>query len=113
MCCIIHALNNNLIHETDIKYQLLPSNLLKEDYFQPLGNYILKCFDGDNALQKLSINSLVGLFGRRNHSFYEHRVCNKNNIDDIGCYYEELTKPHFNNINDNLVTITGEKKLRN
>ncbi len=109
---VIYALDNNLIHETDIKYQLLPSNLLKEDYFQSLGNYILKCFDGNNALQKLSINSLVGLFGRRNHSFYEYRVCNKNDIDDIGCYYEELNKPFINEINDEVVTITGEVKVK-
>ena len=56
---VIYALDNNLIHETDIKYQSLPSNLLKEDYFQSLGNYILKCFDDNNALQKLSINFLI------------------------------------------------------
>ncbi len=109
---VIYALDNNLIHKTDIKYQLLPSNLLKEDYFQPLGNYILKCFDDDIPLQKLSTNSLVGLFGRRNHSFYEHRVCNKDDIDDIGCVYEELNKPHFNYINNDVVTITGEIKVK-
>jgi hypothetical protein len=107
-----YALEKQLITLNNIKYQILPSSTLKKDYFNDFIDYLLNTvFKNTKELQKLSVNSLIGLFGRRKNSFIQHKICNRNDIDDIGCVYEEFHKPLMNNINDDIIAITGEVNI--
>ena len=63
-----YALAKHLITLEDIKGELIPSKKLPASHFQKSIDTLLKTFEGDTALQKLSVNTLVGLFGRTKQS---------------------------------------------
>jgi hypothetical protein len=109
---IDYTLANGLIDKDNIKYQLLPSYKIEKGYFKKFVDHLLDLFKDSPQLQKLSINSMVGLFGRRKNKFIEHRICNGKDIDDIACAYHDLTKPYINKINPDLVSITGEVSIQ-
>jgi hypothetical protein len=106
-----YGLSISLFCKSDIKYQLKPSRLIPKSYFKDFVAYLLDIFKENTQLQKNSINYLVGLFGRRNNMYYENRICNKNDIDDIASHYEELSRPYINEINEDIVSIVGEVKI--
>jgi hypothetical protein len=57
-----YCLAQNIISESDIKYQLLPSLLLEQDYFKSFIDDVYSKF-GDQS--KLAINAFIGGFNRR------------------------------------------------
>jgi hypothetical protein len=59
-----YTLENNLITTDNIKAELLPSMKLPNTHFQKPIETLLRAFESEPTLQKLSINSMVGLFGR-------------------------------------------------
>ena len=107
-----YTLSIKMIQKQDIKYQIKPSKIIPKSYFKDFVNYLLEVFKDNPRLQKNSINYLVGLFGRRDTTFYKSRICNRKDIDDIACHWEELTKPYTNDINDDIVSIVGEVKVK-
>jgi hypothetical protein len=63
-----YALAEQLITLEDIKGELIPSTKLKADHFQKPIQTLLDAFECDAGLQKLSANTLFGLFGRTKQS---------------------------------------------
>ena len=66
-----YALEEKLMVHGDIKAELIPSNTLPANHFQKPIDTLLSAFSCEPALQKLSVNSLIGLFGRTK-SFASH-----------------------------------------
>jgi hypothetical protein len=63
-----YALAVSLITLENIKGEFIPSNKLPANHFQKPIQTLLDAFAGDAGLQKLSVNSLIGLFGRTKQS---------------------------------------------
>ena len=63
-----YTLARNIIQLDDIKYEFLPSNTLPAEYFRKPIDTLLDAFAVEPTMQKLSVNSLIGLFGRTKHS---------------------------------------------
>ena len=63
-----YGMVKNLIVADNIIAELLPSSKLKNDYFKEPIDTLLKAFECEPALQKLSVNTLVGLFGKIKHT---------------------------------------------
>ena len=63
-----YVLEQQLITMEDIVAELIPSNQLKNDYFQKPIDTLLNAFACEPTLQKLSVNSMVGLLGKTKHS---------------------------------------------
>lgn len=63
-----YALENHLIETRHIVAELIPSKRLPSTYFQSSIDTLLDAFSCEPSLQKLSVNSLIGLFGRTKHS---------------------------------------------
>lgn len=113
---IDYCLKLNIIELDNIKYEIKPSFTIEANYFKDFVNHLLSVFSNNPDFQKLSVNCLVGLFGRRKHTIVENRVCAKDEKDDIACAYQDFHKPYINEINDELVSITAQceiKKIEN
>lgn len=109
-----YCLQQNIITLDNIIYQYKPSFTIEPKYFINFVNHLLEVFKDDEKLQKLSINTLIGLFGRRKNEFVKHQVCNKESIDEIGCAIETLglsANPYIMKLNDELTAITGKYKI--
>ena len=63
-----YALAEQLITLEDIKGELIPSTKLQSNHFQKPIQTLLNTFQDDLDLQKLSVNTLIGLFGRTKQS---------------------------------------------
>ena len=63
-----YALTESLITLDQIKGELIPSTKLEANHFQEPIQTLLDAFKGDAGLQKLSANTLFGLFGRTKQS---------------------------------------------
>ena len=62
------GLDNQLIEMEDIKAECVASHKLPADYFQKKVEVLLEAFKSDAQLQKDSVNTLVGCFGRTKHT---------------------------------------------
>jgi len=60
---IKYGLDNGLINETNILYEFIPYNTLPNDYFKTHIDILLNAFSCEKDLQKLAINSLIGVWG--------------------------------------------------
>ena len=63
-----YVLDNQLITTENIVAELIPSNKLDNDYYQKPIDTLLNAFADEPTLQKLSVNSMVGLLGKTKHS---------------------------------------------
>ena len=63
-----YGILTNIITLQDIKMEFLPSAKLPASHFQKSIDILLKAFEVELPLQKLSINSLIGLFGKTKRS---------------------------------------------
>ena len=106
-----YVLENQMIEKCDIKYQFKPSFIIKHNAFQELVNYVLNAFSSHPKTAKLAINSLVGIYGRRNGSYIESIQCQRDNLDDIGYAYEQLKNPYCIKLSDDLVAVNSSKKI--
>ena len=106
------TLDRNIISMNDIKYQFKSSFSIKSDYFKPFVEHLDFIFSGDESLKKLAVNSLVGLFGRRKNSFVENRMCDRNELEDIACAYQDFYKPYLNVINSQIVQVAGQSEVK-
>jgi len=70
----------------------------------------LKIFE-DKDLQKLSVNSLIGMFGRTKNSFIQNEVCLKDNIEDFDAVYTKFQRPFINDINQDYSIITNKVNI--
>lgn len=61
---IQYGLDMGLIEKKDIQYEFIPSNKLSCDYFKKHIDCLLDAFKIEPDLQKLAINSFIGLLGR-------------------------------------------------
>ena len=83
---IQYGLQQRIIKMEDIKLKWKPSSTIKSGYFNKCIEEMLEAFASHNDAMKTGPNTLVGLFGRREHIFYKYQVCNNKNYDDIyGC----------------------------
>ena len=101
-----YCIKNKIISKFDILYQYKPSFTLKPDYFKPAVEYLLKVFEDNKDLQKLSINALIGMFGRRENSFIDNEVVDLNNKEDLASVYSTYRSPFINTLNDDFAIIT-------
>jgi 5-methylcytosine-specific restriction endonuclease McrA/DNA replication protein DnaC len=106
------CLLKNIITLDDIKYQFKSSFKIESEQFGGFVSHLLDVFNESPQMQKLSVNSLIGLFGRRKNTFVESRLCNKDEVDDIACAYQDFAKPYLNDINDDVVGITGQSEIK-
>ena len=106
---IEYCLKKEIITTDNIKLQLLPSTLIKSDYFHGLVDFLIEAFDKNS---KLSINALIGLFGRRDNSYIDYKICNKNSVDDIACCFSEMKKPYMQEMNEDLMLLTSKKDIK-
>jgi tRNA A37 threonylcarbamoyladenosine biosynthesis protein TsaE len=65
----------------------------------------------DKDLQKLSVNAFIGMMGKRENSFIEHRVCVNDNLEDFDYAYTQFQKPFVNEINETYSTITSKTEI--
>ena len=65
---IDYGLECNLISMDDIKLEFIPSKTLPCNYFQGEINNLLEVFKDEPQLQKMSVNTFVGLMGRSKHT---------------------------------------------
>ena len=63
-----YTLFRNIIQLEDIKMEFIPSTTLPPEYFRKNIDTLLNAFDIDPGMQKLSVNSMIGLFGRTKHT---------------------------------------------
>ena len=59
-----YGLDCGIIKKSDITHKLIPSKVLKKDYFMKTIEFIMKSFECEPDLQKKAVNSFVGLLGR-------------------------------------------------
>jgi len=106
-----YCLRNNIIIQSNIKYQYKPSFTIPKDYFKPFVNFLLETFDGDEFMQKLSPNSLIGLFGRRDNCYIDSLVCDKKNLKDFDYAYTSFQQPYINNVSDDYAIATQQVQI--
>jgi DNA replication protein DnaC len=72
-----YGLSLNLIRIEDIQMEFLPSKKLPAEHFQKSIDILMQAFAVEPNLQKLSINSLIGLFGKtkRSSSLTKFTLC--------------------------------------
>jgi len=102
------ALQEELIHLSDIKYQMKSSLTLKDDYFHMIVTHLLEVFQDNIAMQKLSVNALIGLFGRQDTSYFESKIVDNHNLSDVENAYTELYNPVKCPINDEFSIISSK-----
>ena len=108
---IDYCLNLGIITKENIKYQWKPSSNIKQGYFKDFIDHMLKVFEGSDKAMKTGPNTLIGLFGRRDHQFYKYEVCNYDNIDDMAVHYQKLNKPYINKLeNSQIALMTSEEE---
>ena len=107
-----YCLDENLIENENIKYQLKPSFNIESDYFKDFVEHLDSIFEDNDSLKKLAVNSLVGLFGRRKNTFVENLICNRNESEEIACAYEDFHKPYLNVINDDIIQVAGQSEVK-
>jgi hypothetical protein len=101
------CLQEGIITKENIKYQYKSSLTIEPNYFQPFVNNLMQIFE-EKDLQKLSVNALVGMFGRRDNSFIDAQVCVKNDENDLGSIYSTYQRPFINDINDDYCVVTSK-----
>ena len=57
-----YCLDEKIIDQSNIKYQIISSLSLKSDYFNPFINNVLEKLSDEPKLSKLSINGMIGSF---------------------------------------------------
>ena len=108
---IAYCLKKNIITLENIKKQFKPSSTVKSGYFNNFIDHMLKVFEGSEKAQKTGPNTLIGLFGRRDHQFYKYQVGNYDNIDDMAVHYQKLNKPYINKLeNSQIALMTSEEE---
>ena len=60
----------------------------------------------DKDLQKLLVNSLIGMFGRRDNSFIDSEICGKDHIAEMSSIYTTYQRPFVNEVSDKYCIIT-------
>jgi hypothetical protein len=104
-----YCLKQNIISKFDIKYEYKPSLEIKSDYFKTFVEYLMQVYPEE--FHKLSVNSLIGMFGRRDHSFIDHKICLKDNIQDMDEVYSNYKRPFVNDINDDYCIVTEKNSI--
>ena len=72
-----YGLSLHIIDPLDVKMEFLPSKILPATHFKKSIDMLMKAFEVEPNLQKLSINSLIGLFGKtkRSSSLTKFTLC--------------------------------------
>lgn len=111
-----YCLAQGIIAMENIKYQFKSSFTINSKHFNEFVNYLVNdVFVDYPHLQKLSVNSLVGLFGRRNNTYIEHHIRHKNSNLDIDQIANNI---HINkygfmvDITDDIVAMTSENEIQ-
>ena len=113
-----YVLLKKIIVVEQIKYQFKPTFKIPAHYFTGLIEHLINAFQywTDmkclNDYAKLAVNTLIGLFGRRNNKILRSCICNRNEIDDIACHYQDFNKPRLFNVNDDVCIITDEQEIQ-
>ena len=103
---IEYCIENKIISKFDIIYQYKPSFTIKADYFKNFVECLLKVFEDNADLQKLSINALIGMFGRRENTFIDSAVVDSKNYEDVASIYSTFKAPFLNTLNEDFSVIT-------
>ena len=101
------CLKEKKISKFDIKFEYKPSFSIDSDYFNTFIDYLMTVFD-DKDLQKLSVNALIGMFGRRENSFIDSQICGKDDIAEMSSIYTTYQRPFVNEVSDDYCIITGK-----
>jgi 5-methylcytosine-specific restriction enzyme A len=111
-----YCLQHKIISKFDIKLQYKPSLKIPKDYFKPFVSFLLEVFAEDSQLQKLAINAFIGMLGRRENSFIDCAIVDRNNESDFASVYSNFQAPYVNVLNDDFAVITQSiniEKLEN
>jgi hypothetical protein len=100
------CLEEKIISRDEIIYQFKPSMKLKSDYFHPFIQHLDKTFDKETV--KLAVNSMIGMFGRKNNSFIDYLVFEKDNLDDMAYAYTKFKNPYMFDINESFSFTTSK-----
>lgn len=86
-----YGIDNNIITNENILYEFIPNATLKNDYFKEHIDILLNAFNCETDLQKLAINSLIGVWGITKQSVCktEFSVCP---YQASNWYYDEKNK---------------------
>ena len=61
---VIYGIEQNLITKEDIVMEFIPNKTLPANYFKKYITYLLDNFKNDSKLQKIAVNTFIGLLGR-------------------------------------------------
>ena len=61
---------------------------------------------------KISINSWIGLLGRRESSFIQNQFVAKNDVSMTAEIFEKFNNPYINELDDVVLSITNKKKFK-
>lgn len=100
------CLQENIISKSNIKYEYKPSFAIESDYFKSFVEYLMTVYPEE--YQKLSVNALIGMFGRRDNSYVDSQICGKDNVEDLGAIYSQYQKPYLNDINEKFYAVTAK-----
>lgn len=106
-----YCLEHKIISKFDIKLQYKPSLKIPKDFFRPFVSFLLEVFAEDSQLQKDAINAYIGMLGRRDNSFIDCAVVDRNNVDDFASVYSALSAPYVNVLNDDFAVITQSRSI--
>ena len=86
-----YGIDNNIITNENILYEFIPNATLKNDYFKEHIGILLNAFSCETDLQKLAINSLIGVWGITKQSVCktEFSICP---YQASNWYYDEKNK---------------------
>ncbi len=92
------CLEENIITLSNILYQFKPSMKLQSDYFKKFVQHLDDTFDKDTT--KLVVNSMIGMFGRRDNSVIDYMIFENGNTDDMACAFTRFTNPYMFDITE-------------
>jgi hypothetical protein len=107
---IDYCLKEGLLRMDQIKYEFKPTKTLKNDYFKPFIGFVLDLFKDFPELAKLSINSIIGLFGRLKNNFFDNEICTKTEKDMFQAYHK-FTNPFQSHITSDYCVITSKSSF--
>jgi hypothetical protein len=107
---IDYCLKEGLLQMDQIKYEFKPTKTLKNDYFKPFVAFVLDLFKDLPQLAKLSINSIIGLFGRLKNNFFDNEICTKTEKDMFQAYHK-FTNPFQSHITSDYCVITNKSSF--
>lgn len=112
-----YCLDCKIIKRENIKYQFIPSRTIKCDYFQDFVKYLDETLTyneeylnecNKKTIEKLPVNTLIGLFGRRDSEYIINLSCgSKEEADAYKSIVKNSVEFNFEDLNFKSINATG------